>query len=163
MRASGLLLRWELWLSAYSVGFSFSFLIPPNHVAIWDSKTPHGPAGERVSWCLETSSSWLRPRDGSPSLTILSLFLSFIFVLPPFEEKGLPFWVPAVLCQHSEIVLWKLLSSQMIFWWICGGESGLPILFLCHLKTSPCNLFFFFFFTNLFHISLLFHALFWLV
>ena len=25
----------------------------------------------------------------------------------------------------------------MFFWWICGGESGLPILFLCHLRTAP--------------------------
>ena len=33
----------------------------------------------------------------------------------PFEENGLPFWVPGVLCQHSEAVLWKLLSIQMIF------------------------------------------------
>ena len=24
----------------------------------------------------------------------------------------------------------------MFFWWICGGESGLPILFLCHLSFS---------------------------
>ena len=24
----------------------------------------------------------------------------------------------------------------MFFWWICGGESGLPILFLCHLRTA---------------------------
>ena len=30
----------------------------------------------------------------------------------PFEENGLPFWVPGVLCQHSEVVLWKLLSIQ---------------------------------------------------
>ena len=22
----------------------------------------------------------------------------------------------------------------MFFWWICGGESGLPVLFLCHLQ-----------------------------
>ena len=27
--------------------------------------------------------------------------------------------------------------SQMIFGWICWGESGLPVLFLCHLRTSP--------------------------
>ena len=27
----------------------------------------------------------------------------------------------------------------MIFWWICRGESGLPILFLCHLRTTPLN------------------------
>ena len=28
------------------------------------------------------------------------------------------------------------LSIQMIFQWICVGESGLPILFLCHLRTA---------------------------
>ena len=37
------------------------------------------------------------------------------FVLPPFKENGLPFWVPGVLCHHSEVVLWNLLSVQMIF------------------------------------------------
>ena len=25
----------------------------------------------------------------------------------------------------------------MFFWWICGGESVLPVLFLCHLRTTP--------------------------
>ena len=25
----------------------------------------------------------------------------------------------------------------MFFWWICGGESGLPVLFLRHLRTVP--------------------------
>ena len=33
----------------------------------------------------------------------------------PFEDNGLPFWVPDVLCQHSEVVLWNLLSVQMFF------------------------------------------------
>ena len=68
-------------------------------------QTPHTPAIERVSWCLETSPpSQLPCQDGSPSLTLLC------FVLPPFEESGLPFWVPSVLRQGSEVVLWKLLS-----------------------------------------------------
>ena len=31
----------------------------------------------------------------------------------PFEDNGLPFWVPDVLCQHSEVVLWNLVSIQM--------------------------------------------------
>ena len=48
----------------------------------------------------------------------------------------LPFWVPDVLYQHSEVVLWNLLSIQMFFQWICGGESGLPVLFLLHLRTA---------------------------
>ena len=34
--------------------------------------------------------------------------------LSPFEENGLPFWVPGVLCQHSEVVLWNLLSVQLM-------------------------------------------------
>ena len=33
----------------------------------------------------------------------------------PFEDNGLLFWVPDVLCQHSEVVLWNLLSIQMFF------------------------------------------------
>ena len=73
--------------------------------------------------------------DFCPYLFCLS-FLSFIFYLPPFKDNGLPFWVPDVLCQHSEVVLWNLLSIQMFFWWICEGESGLPVLFLCRLRTA---------------------------
>ena len=45
---------------------------------------------------------------------LLSFYLLYFF-LPPFEDNGLPFWVPNVLCQHSEVVLWKLLSVQMFF------------------------------------------------
>ena len=36
--------------------------------------------------------------------------------------------------EHSEKVGLKL-SIQTIFWWICGRESGLPILSLHHLDT----------------------------
>ena len=36
-------------------------------------------------------------------------------LLSPFEENRLPFWVPGVLCQSSEVVLWNLLSVQLIF------------------------------------------------
>ena len=68
-------------------------------------------------------------------LFCLSLYLLY-FVLRPFKDNGLLFWVPNVLCQHSEVVLWNLLGVQMFFRWICGGESGLPVLFLCHLRTA---------------------------
>ena len=53
-------------------------------------------------------------QDGAPSLHLLS-FLTFIFFLPPFKDNGLLFWVPDVLCRHSEVVLWNLLSVQMFF------------------------------------------------
>ena len=143
MRASGLLLQWQLQLGAYSV-FCF-VLFPPSYVALWDPKTPHRPSCERVS-CLETPpSSRLPPQVWSPSLTLLSFCLLY-FVLPPFKENRLPFWVPGVFLYHSEVVLWKLLSIQMIFWWICGEESGLQSYSSAILGPPPCLFFFFFFF-----------------
>ena len=58
----------------------------------------------------------LPSRAGSPSLlALLSLFIFYIFFLPPFEDNGLLFWVPDVLCQHSEFVLLNLLSVQIFF------------------------------------------------
>ena len=84
----------------------------------------------------------LPSQDGALSLPLLSLFLSFIFFPTSFWRHGLLFWVPDVLCRHSEVVLWNFLSVQMFFWWICGGESGLPVLFLCHLRiASPTPVF----------------------
>ena len=59
-----------------------------------------------------------------PYLFCLSLYLLY-FVPPPFEDNGLPLWVPGGLCQRSEVVLWYLLTVQMIFRWICQGESVL--------------------------------------
>ena len=78
----------------------------------------------------------LASQDISPSLRLLALFLSFIFFPTSFRRKWAAFLGAWCLCQHSEVVLWNLLSVQMFFWWICGGESGLPILFLRHLRTA---------------------------
>ena len=69
-----------------------------------------------------------------PYLFCLSSYLLY-FVLPPFDDNGLPFSVPDVLCQHSEVVLLSLLSVEMFFR-IYGGESRLYILFLHHLRMA---------------------------
>ena len=77
-------------------GFIYLFF-PPGYVALWDSKTPHWPAGERVSWWLETSLLWLPSWDRSPSLTLLSLFLSFLFCPTSFWRQWAAFlgaWCP---------------------------------------------------------------------
>ena len=76
--ASGILLQWELPLGLYL--WFFSFFSPPSYVALWYSETLHRPAGERVSWCLETSpASWLPPWDRSPSLNFFfRLFIIYI-------------------------------------------------------------------------------------
>ena len=49
-----------------------------------------------------------------PLFFCLSFYLLY-FVLSPFKENGLPFWVLGVLCQRSEVILWNLLIVQMIF------------------------------------------------
>ena len=49
-----------------------------------------------------------------PFLFCLSFCLLYFF-LPPFEDNGLLFWVPDILCWHSEVVLWNFLSVQMFF------------------------------------------------
>ena len=54
-----------------------------------------------------------------PYLFCLSLSLFFFFLLyfflTPLEDNALLFWVPDVLCWHSEVVLWVFLSIQMFF------------------------------------------------
>ena len=130
-RASGLLLCWDLQFGAYSVCVC---VFSAATVALWDSKTPHRPTSERVSCCFETSTPSELPHHSGVSVP--NSFVSFCllyFVLPPFKENGLPFWVPSALYQCLEVVLSKLLSIQMIFWWICRGESGVPVLFLYRL------------------------------
>ena len=74
-----------------------------------------------VSWCLETSLLKI-PFPGRDSLPatelpphLLCLFFHLYFFLPVFEDNDLLFRVPDVLCQHSEVVLWSLLSVEMFF------------------------------------------------
>ena len=75
-------------------------------------KLPHRPASERVSWCLETSLLRLPPRDGSPSLTLLSLFLSFIF------------------CPTSFLRQW---AAFLVVWW------PLPAFISCFVEFAQCS------------------------
>ena len=37
------------------------------------------------------------------------------FLLSVFEDNGLLFWLPDVLCQPTEVVLWSLLGAEMFF------------------------------------------------
>ena len=48
------------------------------------------------------------PGWSSVPTSFVSLFIFYIFFLPPFEDNGLLFWVPDVLCRLSEVVLWNL-------------------------------------------------------
>ena len=50
-----------------------------------------------------------------PPLLLCLLFHLLYFFLPVFEDNGLLFWLPDVLCQPTEVVLWSLLSIEMFF------------------------------------------------
>ena len=114
--ASGLLLRWQLQLGMYSVGF---FFFSPGYVALWDSKTPHRPVeGFPI---VETSPpSQLPPQDAD-----FCFFLFFFFSILSYLLLKRMGCLSECLVSSASIVLWKLFNIQMSFWWICGRESGL--------------------------------------
>ena len=100
---SGLLFCWELPLGTSSVGFIYFFLLVMLPSEIPKLPTDLAVRGFPGVWKLLLR---LPSRDGSLSLTVLSLSLSFFFFgLSPFKDNGLPFWVADVLCQCSEVVL----------------------------------------------------------
>ena len=113
MQASALLLCWGSYRWARNLWVLIVFFIFPRcYVALCASKARHRLGSESVSWCLETSLFLRFPsRDGAPSLPLLSHFCLLYFFLRPFEDNGLLFWVPDVLYQHSEVVLWNLLGE----------------------------------------------------
>ena len=126
-RVTGLVLHWQLRI-LWGFLFPLSVMLP--------SEIPHRPTCERVSYCLESSPpSGSLPRTGRCPLTLVSLF--FIFCPTSFRRKWAAFlgaWCPPPAFRSC---LGKLLSIQMIFWWICCGESGLPFLFFHYLWTVP--------------------------
>ena len=60
-------------------------------------------------WKLLSFYDSLPRTELSPYLFCLFFCLLYFF-LPPFKDNDLLFWVPNVLCWHSEVVLWNLLS-----------------------------------------------------
>ena len=72
-------------------------IFPSSYVALRDLKTSPRPASVRVSWWLETSSIRLPSQDGTPSLALLSPFLSFIFCPTYLRRQWVAFlgaWCP---------------------------------------------------------------------
>ena len=97
------------------MGFIYLFFLPVK----LPSESPNHPTDPPVRvflgvWKLLLFKDSLPGTDLHPYLFCLSFYLLY-FVLPPFEDNGLPLWVPGGLRQCSEVVLWYLLSVQMIF------------------------------------------------
>ena len=75
--------------------------------------------------------SWQATQLGLSKPQTMAIFTALLRV-PGIISHGLPFWVPGVVRQRSEVVMWNL----MIFRWICRGGGVLPILFLHHLRAA---------------------------
>ena len=128
------LLCWQLQLGAYPVGGFSSQLCCP-------LKFQNSPQTHPWEGFLLFGNFFTTPSPGLVSVakSFVSLFVFYILSYL-FQREWTAFlsaWcpLPAFSCfvevaQHSNDLL------------ICGGESGLPVLFLCHLGTTPQTFFF---------------------
>jgi len=103
--ASGLLLCWQLQVGEYSVVF---FFFSPSYVALWDSKTPHRPTGERIFYCLETS-----PCSWTLSPGWVSIPNSFVFYILSY-----------LLLKRMGYLFGCLVSSASVQKLFCGSCSA---------------------------------------
>ena len=111
MQASALLLRWGSYRRACNLRVLIVYLFfLPVMLPYVLPRLSTDSAVRRFPGVWKLLFLRLPSRDGTPSLPLLSLFLPFIFFPASFLRLGLLFWVPDVLCWHSEVVLWNLLS-----------------------------------------------------
>ena len=60
-----------------------------------------------------------------PYLFCLSFYLLYFF-LPPFEDTGLLFWVPDVLCRHSEVFFVEFIQRLNVLLMNLWGRKWSP-------------------------------------
>ena len=106
----------------FSPSYSSAILVPPSVLIIYLfflpvmllSVLPRLTTDSAVRvfpgvWKLLSFQDSLPRMELCPSLFCLFFCLLYFF-LSLLEDNGLLFWVPDVLCQNSDIVLWNLLS-----------------------------------------------------
>ena len=126
------------------MGFNYLFIFPPGYVALCGSKVHHRLTSKSVSWCLETSLFFKTPFPGriSVSTSFVSLFIFYIFSYLFSKTMGC-----FSGCLMSSAGIQKLFCGiysafKCSFDEFVGGESSLPILFLCHLRTASSSSFY---------------------
>ena len=110
MQASALLLHWGSYHWAHNLWILIICFLP----VMLPSVLPRLATDSAVRvfpgvWKLLSFQDSLPGMELPPYLLCL-IFRLLYFFLPVFEDNDLLFWVPDVLCQHSEVVLWNLLS-----------------------------------------------------
>ena len=123
MQASALLFRWGSYRWACNLLvliiylFSLPVMLPSVLPKLATDSAERMFSGVWKPLFLRVSSWDGIPFPGRSSLptSFVSFFVLLYFFLPVFEANDLLCWVPDVLCQHSEVVLWNLLSVEMFF------------------------------------------------
>ena len=96
----------------------------------------------------------LPSQDGALSLPLfVSLFIFYIFSYRLYKTMDCFSGYLMSSTGIQKLFCGIFSSVQTFFWWICGRESGLPVLFLQHLRTTSWTLHFkpVFIFTLHFH------------
>ena len=112
MQVSALLLHWGSYCWARNLWVLIVYLIflPVMLLSVLPRLSTDSAVRELPNvWKLLSFEDSLPEMELRPSLFCLFFCLLYFF-LPPFEDNRLLFWVPDVLCRHSEIVLWNLLG-----------------------------------------------------
>ena len=142
MRVSGVLLCCGIcFLFFYFFCCEFYlFIFPPGYVALQDSKTPHRPTNERVSWCLETS-PLLRPFLGQITVpnSFVSLFIFYILSYLLWKTMG-----------YFSGCLMSSASIQKLFCGVCSvfkcslvafvGEKGISLSYSSAILGPPSGI-----------------------
>ena len=127
MQASALLLRWGSYCWARNllvliIYFSFLLCCPLCFQGLPQTQQRVFPGAWKPlflrfpSWDVTPFPAWDSLSGAEPPPYLLCLLFHLLyFFLPVSENNDLLFWVPNVLCQHSEVVLLNLLNVQMFF------------------------------------------------
>ena len=131
--ASGLLLHWELWLHGYSAGFIYLIFPSQSCCPLRFQNSPQTCWWEGFLLFGNFSSfTTYSPGWVSVPNSFVSLFLC-IFCPTSFWRQWaaiLGAWCPPPVFRGCFVECAQCSNDLR---WICGGESGLPVLFLHHL------------------------------
>ena len=106
------------------------------------SKAHHRLTSESVSWCLETSLFLKTPFLGwiSVPTSFASLFICYIFSYLLLKSMGCLFWVPDVLCWHSEVFLVEFTQCSNVLLMNLLGEKVVSLSYSSAILGLPPKL-----------------------
>ena len=122
--------------------FNYLFIFPPGYVVLCGSKACHRRGSESVSWCLKTYLFFKTPFLGWSSIptSFVSLFIFYTFSYLLSKTMGCFSGCLMTSAGIQKLFCGIYSAFKCSFDEFVGGESGLPILFLCHLRTAPSKI-----------------------